>query len=51
MIRAGVMIAKVVWNMKKAGSGIVPQLEPRSPFRNTRPRPPISGAFPSNARL
>ncbi len=44
-------MAKVAWNMKKAGSGMLPQLEPRIPFSRTRPRPPISGAWPSKARL
>ncbi len=51
MISAGVITAKVAWNMKKAGSGIEPHMAPRPPARNILPRPPSNGAWPSKARL
>jgi len=40
-IRAGVMMAKVIWKAKKRISGIVPQAVPASmPCAKSLPRPP-----------
>ena len=42
MISAGVMMAKVIWNMKNTLSGIVPCSVPKpTPAKKTLPRPPI----------
>jgi hypothetical protein len=42
MISAGVMMANVIWNMKNAVSGTVPErLAVPTPERNALPRPPI----------
>jgi len=43
MTSAGVMIAKVIWNMKKTVSGTVPDTEARvTPDRNALSRPPMN---------
>ncbi len=54
-ISAGVMIAKVIWNMKNSVSGIVPLTLPAStPLKNALERSPTTGVASSpelNARL
>ena len=51
-IRAGVMIANIIWNVMNTVSGIVPLIASTvTPPRNALPRPPTN-AFPSSkARL
>ena len=52
---AGVMMAKVIWNMKKTVSGMSPlKASTATPMRNILPKPPMNAlaAPPSpNARL
>jgi hypothetical protein len=46
MTSAGVMIAKVIWNMKKTVSGTVPEIEVRvTPDRNALSRPPMNACI------
>ena len=51
-IRAGVMVANIIWNIMNTVSGMVSfTASTVTPLRNTLPSPPTS-AFPSsNARL
>ena len=52
VISAGVMIAKVIWNVMKTLSGIVPLSESTvMPLRNRRAKPPMKAPSPPNARL
>ena len=52
VISAGVMIAKVIWNVMKTLSGIVPlSASTVMPSRNSREKPPMKAPSPPNARL
>jgi hypothetical protein len=53
-ISAGVMIAKVIWNMKKTVSGMVvlgARVCRPTPLRKALLKPPIHGVPGANARL
>ena len=52
VISAGVMMAKVIWNVMNTDSGMVPVIESTvRPLRNNRPKPPTNADPSLNARL
>ena len=51
-IRAGVMIANIIWNVMNTVSGIVPFIASTvTPRRSALSRPPMNALPSSNARL